>query len=214
MRSISPKRVLLLSGWSVVPLLFFSACSTNDFPPVASMGSSAGGNGVDARVDSTRPDAEDPPLDASSSDSPNGDATASACHDVQRAGPDVSEVRVAANPPPPGGGTVVPGTYFLTGWETYAGADSTAGPTGEVRRSTLVISGDVLRFATRDVEEALDLPVSAERFQTKTLEIDSVETCPLAGRPFTRGFTATPTTLTFFEPLGVITRKLLYSKQP
>ncbi len=204
--------------WAASFAIVLVACGDEDRPPTlstssssSSASSSSGGRVVDGAVDGTSSSSSsgDSGVDASNDGSSGGPA----CADVGRDGPDVAEVRVAQNPPAAAGGTIAPGKYLLTTWETYAGTAGMAGPTGSIRKSTLLVSATQLTFATRDVEEAADLPVRIETFQPKGTTLESQETCPLEGRTFARKFTASANELVLFEPFGAITRRLVYKMQ-
>jgi len=207
-----------------VLVLVLVACSDADDRPSAasawssssstSASSSSGGGGPETAADGgASPDASsaDAVVDGASNDGSTSGGPA--CADVAREGPEVGEVRIAQDPPAAAGGTIAAGKYFLTSWETFTGPDGTAGSTGTLRRTTLVVTASTFTFATRDVEEAEDQPVRVESFQTGGLAVDSVETCPLGGRTLTRNFTASSGELILFEPFGVFTRRLVFTKQ-
>lgn len=140
-------------------------------------------------------------------------STAPSCQGVPREGTSVGETAIAAAPPAAAGGNIAAGKYHLTLWESYTGVGGTAGPTGETRKATLVVTGTMLQFAVTDVEQAVDLPIWAEQSQTQGSTLTSDEICPLAGRPRSRSFTAAPTQLELFESVGAITRRFVYTKQ-
>lgn len=200
-----------------------AACSADDRPAASSSSSASSSSassssgdigdeaGVDGRASSSS--SGDPRLDASTEDA----APTPVCANVAREGPNVEEVRLAQDPPAAAGGILVPGKYFLTTWETYAGASGTSGPTGTIRRTTLIVAADRLTFASRDVEEQEDLPIRIESIEppkpATPTTLETVESCPLEGRPLTRNFTVSGTELVLFEPFGVITRRLVFTKQ-
>lgn len=214
---------------SVVALASLVACSGSD-KPGASAGSSSGASGTlppttsrDGGVNSEGGDggAEGGKLDGGGGDAgetdgstlPDGAPLPAACLGVAREGADTAEVSIAAPAPAAGGGTILPGKYLLTKWETYTGVGGFAGPTGEIRRTTLIISGSQAQFATRDVEEAKDVPIVAEQFQLSGATFDSTEICPVPERPRSRGFTVTGAVLSLDESFGALTRRFFYTKQ-
>lgn len=219
-------RDVAMGTWAASIVVVLAACGADDRPAVASTSSSSsstsssssssGGGALDGDVDASTSSGEssggsgDAGPDASLDD---GSPPGPACAETAREGPEVGEIRIAQDPPPAMGGTLVPGKYFLTTWETYTGAGGAAGPSDAVRTTTLIVTASQLTFAIRDVEEAADLPVRVESFQGKGTTLESVETCPLEGRPLTRNFTAAPTELVLLEPFGVITRRLVFTKQ-
>lgn len=148
-----------------------------------------------------------------SSGGTDGAAPDPSCQGVPREGTNVAETAIAAAPPTPTGGNVGSGKYYLTLWESYTGAGGAQGATGEVRRTTLVVTGTKLQFATTDVEQAIDLPIAAEEAQTQGSTLTSNELCPLAGRARTRGFSASPTEIELFETVANTTRRFVYTKQ-
>lgn len=135
------------------------------------------------------------------------------CQNVPREGSTVAEVSIAAAPPAATGGSISAGKYYLTTWEAYTGAGGVAGPTGETRKATLVVSANMLQLAATDVADGDELPVVASSYTKQGTSLDTEEICPLAGRPLTRGYTASSTELILLETFGATTRRFVYTKQ-
>jgi hypothetical protein len=215
---------------SFVALATLVACSGSDKPGGAGGGSSSGtagyipttaGDGSANReggeggAEGGNPDGGGG--DASETDSstlPDGAPLPAACLGVAREGTDIAEVSIAAAPPAAsGGGPIAPGKYLLTKWETYSGVGGTAGPTGEIRRTTLIISGSQAQYAPSDVDGANDMTNVSYQFLLSGTTFDSTEICPVPTRPRTRGYTVNGAVLTLDEPFGTLTRRLFYTKQ-
>ena len=110
-----------------------------------------------------------------------------ACNTLANSAAPIPVVEVAADPPAPEGGTVVDGTYALTGAVIYTGS---AGPTGTsgTTQTTLEITGSTIQVVSTG-----DPTTRTVTFTTSGTSLASVDTCPdTDSHPGT--YTATPTT--------------------
>jgi hypothetical protein len=73
---------------------------------------------------------------------------AGSCNTIAHSGSNIAITQVAEATPTAAGGTLVDGTYVLTARQIYTGVGGATGPTGEMRRQTLVISNAASGTAT------------------------------------------------------------------
>jgi hypothetical protein len=112
------------------------------------------------------------------------------CNDVVNAAPPIPETQMTGTVPTPMGGTLVPGTYRMTGWEVYP--PETADPT-RMRSITGRFGAD----NTLDVVGAEG--AQTQRFSgtwaTASVVLTLTPTCPQVGMADVTAYTATSTTL-------------------
>jgi hypothetical protein len=142
-------------------------------------------------------------VDASSGDSSVDAAVAdsgAACNDVALTGVLVDRIGINGDPPVGVGGTVVDGTYDLTGYSVYVGAGGVAGPTGISARGTIRISGgridEITEFSgsgpTTQARKSSGYSAASATFAT-------TEICPNVGGSRQRQFTAADPLLTLTD---------------
>lgn len=117
---------------------------------------------------------------------------------------DITVIGNFANAPAPAGGAIEDGTYVLTRRDIYASGGF--GCPGR-RRETIVIAGGTIESIAHEDNDCCPEPGripdrrSTASFTTSGSTIHSRRTCP-ARLDLERGFSATPTTLQFFESEG------------
>jgi hypothetical protein len=125
-----------------------------------------------------------------------------ACNDVVLTGVLIDRIGVNGDPPVGVGGTVVDGTYDLTGYSVYVGVGGVAGPTGISARGTIRIAGGKLDEITElsgsgpttQVRKSSGYNAAAATFAT-------TESCPSVGGGSQRQFTAADPLLTLTDPV-------------
>jgi hypothetical protein len=163
-------------------LVFVAACGSSSAPATATDASSAGDG------------AGEPSADDAAADSGESDA-GPPCNTIANAAPVVSVTQVAADPPGPQGGTIVDGTYWGTSVTIYTGPNGPTGATG-TSQMTALVQGSTVQLVTSGQPARRTIALT-----TADAGFTSVDTCP-ASQTSQGGYTATPTTLTFFLPGG------------
>jgi hypothetical protein len=113
---------------------------------------------------------------------------AAACNALTNAASPVMGTQVAQNPPTLVGGTIVDGTYFLTGLTTYTGPQGPTGSSG-MSQTTIKISGGTIQVITNGTPATRN-----ETLTTTGNQFTSTDTCPDTN-VIQGTYTATPTTL-------------------
>jgi len=135
---------------------------------------------------------------------------ANACNDLVNNAPAVTLVAIADSPPAALGGTLVDGTYWLTGFNVFTGPGGTTDLSTFTANATFVLSGTTM-------QQVLSSNGGAEKRYTSTVSTSgttlyATDTCP---EPVTEQdpYTATPTKLTIYldDPNG--TFEQIYTKQ-
>jgi hypothetical protein len=113
---------------------------------------------------------------------------AAACNALTNAASPVMGTEVAQNPPTLVGGTIVDGTYFLTGLTTYTGPQGSTGSSGTTQ-TTIKISGATIQVITNGTPATRN-----ETLTTTGNQFTSTDTCPDTN-VIQGTYTATATTL-------------------
>jgi hypothetical protein len=117
------------------------------------------------------------------------------CNTIANDAPVIPVTQVAADPPAPQGGTILDGTYWGTSLTIYTGPNGPTGTTGTFQTTALIQGSTVQLVQTgTPARRTITLTPSDGGFT-------SVDTCP-GTQTAAGGYTATPTTLTFFLPGG------------
>jgi hypothetical protein len=164
-------------------LVLLTACGSG----TTSVSSADAGVDADASISSDAPPYGEAPDDA-------GDA-GSLCNTIVNDGPVIPVTQVAANPPAPQGGTIRDGTYWGTSLTIYTGPNGPTGTTGTFQTTALIEGSTVQLVANGNPARRTITLTPADGGFT------SVDTCP-GTQMAEGGYTATPTTLTFFLPGG------------
>jgi hypothetical protein len=152
---------------------------------------------------SSAPPANPPALDAAAEGSTADaaaleDAMADAeapCNTIANGAPVVDVVQIAADPPTPQGGAIADGTYWQTAASIYTGPSGPAGASGTSQLTALVQGPTVQLVSDGQPMRRTVMLTTADAGFTST------DTCPQP-QSSQGGYTATPTTLTFFLPAG------------
>ncbi len=125
-------------------------------------------------------------VDASDSSVDDASEAGGACNTLANVAQPVTIEQVAALPPAPQGGTFVDGTYVLTDFTAYTGADGQTGPEGTTQ-ITLQVSGDTFQVVSDDTPTTRTVSVVVSG-----TNVTATDTCPDA-MVFDERFTATAT---------------------
>ena len=129
----------------------------------------------------------------------NPPPTANACNALVNSGPVIAAVQIAADAPAPTGGTISDGTYRLTDLTLYTGVGGNVGPIAIQLRQTVDIHG---AFADAVTESSGKSEAMSTTIVTSGTSVTNTETCPKAGTPDTAQYSATPTSIVFYQPSG------------
>jgi hypothetical protein len=102
----------------------------------------------------------------------------------------------AADPPTPEGGTIVDGTYEMTGAAIYTGPDGPSGTNG-TSQTTIQITGSTIQIVN-----AGDPPTRTITLATSGTSFTSTDTCPDYSTVIQGSYTATATTFVVQFPGG------------
>jgi hypothetical protein len=162
----------------------------------------------DSGVDGPQP-AETGPVD-SGADAADGEPAE--CNNLTFLGQMVLSQFAAGDPPPPTGGTIVPGTYVLTGHTIFNG-DGSVGPNGMTITKTAVFTSTTYQFI--EAEGTVDGGITEMEHKNRTYTsdgglIDQINVCPV-GAPRANGYTVVGDTIKLYAP-NDITEQVLTRK--
>jgi hypothetical protein len=197
--SFGLRTTLLTSMGASLALGAMVASCSDDKPPIS--GGTTSGGVLDGSVGA--PDGAR--LDGSSSGSvdsgqPPDGATPLSCNTLERGGPQVGQT-VIVDTPQPLGGTIVPGTYWLTGREVYNGATD-----GSLVRRSLLIDDKRINVSEELVSDPASASLPVVTTGTSTYQtfgnagLSAREACPGSPTVTNGRYTAEPDRLTIYYP--------------
>lgn len=179
------KAWLGLAGLGVA--VFLVACSGND-PGTdagtdAGMSADAGKDGGDSQPDAGRDGGVDAGVDAGTMQDAGNQ-----CSGIVTDAGEIEQLFVAAATPVGVGGTIVAGSYDVTAWSVYTGADGGTGPTGVLVVAVMVIEpGGIYRYQHRMRQGGASFMLDTNGTFT-TLDggvVVGQQLCPPGAQPFT-----------------------------
>ena len=113
---------------------------------------------------------------------------------------EIAQLFVATATPVGTGGTIVDGTYDLTGWSVYTGNGGATGATGQMVAGTKIFESDFYRYnqRTRDADGGSVLDTNGTFTTVDGGVLVAFQNCPSGLQPFT-SYTTDGTTLVFYS---------------